>query len=117
VRFLLVERDREDLRERIAANVAAMFDRGVEQEVAALAVEKIGPTAAMTLGIREIQSFLRGEIGRRETIDTITASTCRYAKRQLTWYRNQHDFSLLNLSRFSTSREMVEEAMRLLAAD
>jgi len=115
VRFLLVERDREDLRERIAANVAAMFDRGVEEEVAALAVEKIGPTAAMTLGLREIQSLLRGEVGRREAIDTITASTRRYAKRQLTWFRNQHDSALVNLSRFSTSREMVEDAMRLLA--
>jgi tRNA dimethylallyltransferase len=114
VRALLVLRDREELQARIATNVAAMFERGVEAEVAALPEEKIGPTAAMTLGLREIRSLLRGEISRTEALAAITTATRRYAKRQLTWFRNQHAFPHLNLSLFANPDQAVEEALKEL---
>ncbi len=115
VRTLLVTRDREDLNSRIDANVKAMFDHGVEAEVAALTEEKTGPTAAMTLGLREIRSHLRGELSREEAIAEISASTRRYAKRQMTWFRHQHDFPVLNLSCCRHGDEDLSEALRLLA--
>ncbi len=98
VRALLVTRDREDLGRRILGNVRAMFSAGVEQEVASLPLERTGPTAAATLGLREIRSLLAGEISRGECIDAVTLATRRYAKRQMTWFRNQHDFNPLHLS-------------------
>jgi tRNA dimethylallyltransferase len=114
LRALLVTRDREELNARIAANVAAMFERGVEAEVAALPEEKVGPTAAMTLGLREIRALLRGEISRAEAIEAITLATRRYAKRQMTWFKNQHDFPILNLSEFSDLDQAVKQALQLL---
>lgn len=114
VRALLVTRDREELNARIEANVRAMFDRGVEAEVAALPEEEVGPTAAMTLGLREIRALLRGEISREAAIEAITVATRRYAKRQMTWFRNQHSFPVLNLSRFADHEQAIEEALQLL---
>lgn len=114
VRALVVTREREELNARIAGNVKAMFDRGVEAEVAALPEEKVGPTAAMTLGLREIRSLLRGELSRAEAMEAITVATRRYAKRQMTWFRNQHAFPILNLTDFPDPDQAVEQALRLL---
>jgi tRNA dimethylallyltransferase len=92
VAAVLVIRDREELRRRIALNVEAMFAAGVEEEVAALPPGRVGPTASATLGLREIRSLLRGETTRSECIEAMARETCRYAKRQMTWFRNQHGF-------------------------
>ena len=122
LRALLLTRSREDLHARIAANVEAMFAKGVEAEVAALPEESIGPTASGTLGLREVRDLLEGRIGRRDAADRISAATRRYAKRQLTWFRNQHDFPVLRLGDSSDARlsgktdEGVEEALRLISA-
>jgi len=91
----LITRSSEELTGRIAANVEAMFANGVEAEVAALPKESTGPTASKTLGLADIRSFLRGEITRAECIDRITVATRRYAKRQMTWFRHQHDFETI----------------------
>ena len=92
VRAILVVRDKEDLHARIAANVEAMFAEGVVDEVASLPEERTGPTASGTLGLREIRAHLRGETSLGDCINAITRETRRYAKRQMTWFRNQHGF-------------------------
>lgn len=92
VRAILVVRDKEDLHARIAANVEAMFAEGVVDEVASLPEERTGPTASGTLGLREIRAHLRGETSLVDCINAITRETRRYAKRQMTWFRNQHGF-------------------------
>lgn len=114
IRALLLTRNRDDLNERIAANVTTMFARGVEAEVAALSAGNIGPTAAMTLGLTEIRSLLQGEISCDEAITAITTATRRYAKRQMTWFRNQHAFPSLNLTSYPDSNQALEEALSLL---
>ncbi|MFI0347767.1 MAG: tRNA (adenosine(37)-N6)-dimethylallyltransferase MiaA [Chthoniobacterales bacterium] len=113
--FLLI-RDREELYERITNNVREMFDRNVLEEVRALGSIEFSQTAAMTLGLREIQACCRGEKTIQETINLITTATKRYAKRQLTWFKNQHNFVVLNLSHFSSTRQAVKEAINLKTA-
>ena len=115
VRALLITRAREELNARIDANVVSMFLRGVEAEVAALPEEKTGPTASMTLGLQDVRLLLRGERSRAEAIAAIATMTRRYAKRQMTWFRNQHDFPILNLSHFPEADQGLTEALRLLA--
>jgi tRNA dimethylallyltransferase len=116
VRGILLTRERGELNRRIAANVEAMFARGVEAEVAALPEEKTGTTASMTLGLREIRALQRGETGGAEAREAIIGATRRYAKRQMTWFRNQHDFTELDAGRFSGNDAAVEEILRLLEA-
>ena len=113
VHGLLLIREREDLYARIEAHVQAMFARGVDAEVAALPQDQIGSTASMTLGLRDIQALVSGEITRDEAIARITVATRRYAKRQITWFKNQHSFPTLNLSP-SSSDQALKEALNLL---
>lgn len=114
VRALLVTRDRGELNSRIAANVEAMFRNGVEAEVAAIPEECVGPTASRTLGLGELRALGRGDLSRVEAMERITTATRRYAKRQLTWFCNQHDFPVLNLSLFPKPESSLAEAERLL---
>ena len=93
---VLLERDRAELYERINRRVEEMFAAGVVEEVRG--AENIGPTAGKTLGLREIQALIAGEISQAESIARIQQATRRYAKRQLTWFRRQTNFPSLNLS-------------------
>lgn len=111
IHAFLITRRRHDLTTRIAANVEAMFSSGVEAEVAALTEESTGPTASKTLGLTDIRALLNGEILRTECIDRITVATRRYAKRQMTWFRNQHDFDEIDLSEIPDPALAVEEML------
>ncbi|HEX4631724.1 MAG TPA: tRNA (adenosine(37)-N6)-dimethylallyltransferase MiaA [Chthoniobacterales bacterium] len=93
---ILLDRDRTELYARINQRVEEMFAAGVVDEVRA--AKNIGPTAEKTLGLREIQVLIAGEISQAECISKIQQATRRYAKRQLTWFRRQTNFPSLNLS-------------------
>lgn len=109
---IVLTRDRADLHARIEANVRAQFVGGVEDEIRSLGPpESFGPTASRTLGLREVHAVLRGELSREDAIAAITIATRQYAKRQMTWFRNQTHFSPLDL----TSGTPPEDAAHQLA--
>jgi tRNA dimethylallyltransferase len=93
---VLVTRERTELYERINRRVEEMFAAGVVEEVRS--VRNLGPTAEKTLGLREIRALLAGEVSQAECIAKIQQATRRYAKRQLTWFQRQSNFTSLNFS-------------------
>ena len=93
---ILLSRERPELYARINQRVDEMFAAGVVEEVRA--AKNLGPTAEKALGLREIRALLDGEISQAECIARIQQATRRYAKRQLTWFQRQTNFSPLNLS-------------------
>jgi tRNA dimethylallyltransferase len=111
---ILLIRERTELNGRIAENVRAMFQRGVVAEVAK--ISKIGPTARMAIGLREIEALRRGELSESQCIEAITLATRRYAKRQLTWFRNQFTFKLIDLTGLRDTSEIPPPALEFLGA-
>ena len=111
-RGLVLTRDREDLRSRIAANVDAMFASGVVEEVKA--ATHAGDGAARAIGFREIQQLLQGEITESACKSAMVLATQRYAKRQLTWGRTQFTFPSLNLSGSTTPEAALSAALDIL---
>jgi tRNA dimethylallyltransferase len=93
---VFVFRDREELYARINRRVETMFEDAVIEEVRAAG--KLSATASQMIGFREIRQLLNGEISISQCIAAIQQATRRYAKRQLTWFRRQTNFSPLNLS-------------------
>jgi tRNA dimethylallyltransferase len=93
---VFVFRDREELYARINQRVEAMFENGVIEEVQAAG--NVSATASQMIGFREIRQLLDGEMSITQCVVTIQQATRRYAKRQLTWFRRQTNFSPLNLS-------------------
>ena len=106
---VFVFREREELYDRINRRVEVMFANGVVEEVRNLGA--IGATAEQTLGLREIRQLIAGEISETECIGKIQQATRHYAKRQLTWFRRQTNFSPLNLSRYGQA-EAIEWILR-----
>ena len=93
---VFVFRDREELYQRINQRVEAMFERGVIEE--ARTAGATGATASQMIGLREIRELLDGKISLLQCIAEIQQATRRYAKRQLTWFRQQTNFLPVNLS-------------------
>ena len=82
---------RDEMDRRIATRARLMVERGLVREVEGLLAKGCGVAApGMTgTGYREVVAYLLGEATLEETIERITGATRRYARRQLTWMRNQ----------------------------
>ena len=80
-----------DLQARCDARLAAMFDEGAVEEVAALLARDLPADAPVlrAIGVPEIAAHLREEITRQQALDAARLATRRYAKRQYTWFRHQ----------------------------
>jgi tRNA dimethylallyltransferase len=79
--------NRAALYARINLRTREMLQQGAIEEVAAL--DELSRTAAKAIGVAEIQALLQGEQTRAETEELIAQATRRYAKRQISWFRNQ----------------------------
>jgi tRNA dimethylallyltransferase len=79
------------LYDRIAARVAGMLARGWVEEVRGLldrGVDAEAP-AFQAIGYRQLVRVVRGEQGLEEAVEETVRATRRFAKRQLTWFRNE----------------------------
>lgn len=86
-----LDRPREELYQRINLRVEQMLEQGLIDEVKSVQ-EYEQKNALQTVGYKEVFSFLNGEINFNEMKELIQRNTRRYAKRQLTWFRNQDVF-------------------------
>jgi tRNA dimethylallyltransferase len=88
----VVERPREDLYARCDARVEAMMAAGALDEVSALLDRQLDPDLPLmkAVGVRELGDHLRGDLSLADAVDRMKVQTRRYAKRQLTWFRNQN---------------------------
>jgi len=107
---VFVLRDREELYQRINQRVKAMFEQGIIEEVRAAGAT--GATASQMIGLRQIRELLDGKMSLSQCIAEIQQATRRYAKRQLTWFRRQTNFSPLNLSLLSHNEARILLRMR-----
>ena len=67
-----------------------MFEQGLEREVKEIIAEHgkdLQPLGA--IGYKEMISYLKGDVSKEDTINAISQNSRRYAKRQLTWFRNK----------------------------
>jgi tRNA dimethylallyltransferase len=88
---LVLNPDREVLRERIARRYVAMLDEGAIQEVEALLAQTLDPSLPLmkAIGVPEISEFLAGRSTREEMVERAVIATRQYAKRQRTWFRGR----------------------------
>jgi tRNA dimethylallyltransferase len=82
---------REELYAACDKRFVQMIERGAIEEVRTLPTRKLDPNlpAMKILGVREIAAHLRGEVSLDEAIAKAQQATRNYAKRQVTWFRNQ----------------------------
>jgi tRNA dimethylallyltransferase len=88
---VFLQTERTALVARIEARFTAMLNAGARDEVRALAARRLDPTlpAMKAHGVPWLIRHLSGEISLDEAVAGAVMDTRRYARRQLTWFRNQ----------------------------
>jgi tRNA dimethylallyltransferase len=88
--ILGLDMDREKLYERINLRVDIMMEKGLLEEAKALYDEGIRDTQAVkAIGYKELFAYFDGRSTLEEAIEAIKQNSRRYAKRQLTYFRNK----------------------------
>lgn len=88
---ILLMPDRDWLYKRCNQRYEAMLAAGAQQEVEELWALNLPPDAngLKALGVSQIMAYLLGEIDAEAATEQAQQATRRYAKRQMTWFRNQ----------------------------
>lgn len=88
IKLTALDRPRDELYARIDARVDAMLHAGLLDEVRSLLPYR-NHLALRTVGYQEVFAHFDGEYEYDEMVTRIKQNTRRYAKRQLTWFRNR----------------------------
>jgi tRNA dimethylallyltransferase len=107
--------DRETLKERIDKRVDIMIKEGLVEEVKKLREmgyhNNLKPM--QSIGYKEINQFLDGEIHLDEAVELIKRDTKRFAKRQMTWLKKDNEINWFEKDKdfdqiLDKAREFVE---------
>ncbi|MFT6331729.1 MAG: tRNA dimethylallyltransferase [Lentimonas sp.] len=85
---------RDELYRNCDERMLKMFENGALKEVEELISQNPDDNSLITktIGFLEIKDYLQGNMSKEETINLASQKTRNYAKRQLTWFRNQFSF-------------------------
>ena len=105
---IALERDRENLYDRINKRVDIMFAQGLVDEVKNL-YEIYGEKLYKLniIGYNEIIDYINGKISLDEANYKIKLDSRHYAKRQFTWFKADNEYQWFNLDRIS-EQEIVK---------
>ncbi|MEO2074807.1 MAG: tRNA (adenosine(37)-N6)-dimethylallyltransferase MiaA [Bacillus sp. (in: firmicutes)] len=96
---------RDQLYERINLRVDMMMDEGLLAEVKALHQQGLHECQSIqAIGYKEIYEYLDGKVTLDDAVKNLKQNSRRYAKRQLTWFRNKMQvewFEMSNVNNFS----------------
>ena len=100
--------DREQLYDRINNRVDIMLEKGLMEEVKSLHKKGIRDVQAIqAIGYKELYGYLDGITSFADAIDQLKQNSRRYAKRQLTYFRNKMDIHWYNP--FADTERIIKE--------
>ncbi len=116
--LICLNRDRQELYERINRRVDIMMEQGLENEIRKLAQFGLDENMISMKGIgyKELFAYMRGEYDLHEAVELIKKNSRHYAKRQLSWFRRYEDMKWYNISENAETAylEMLSEIRNFL---
>lgn len=104
VHFYFLNPDREVLYQKINDRVDKMMEEGLLEEVKNLQEKyQLSTTSRQAIGYKELFDYLEGKTSLDEAIELIKKRTRNYAKRQVTFFKNQFKSAV-----FSSKSELIE---------
>ena len=92
VRFIYISPNREELYQNIDKRVISMMENGLVDEVKYLLDNyKLSLTASQGIGYKEVIDYLSNKLKYAACVELIQKRTRNYAKRQVTFFKNQFD--------------------------
>jgi tRNA dimethylallyltransferase len=108
--------EREALKDKIDERVDDMLERGFVEEVRGIRdmgyASDIKPM--QSIGYKQINQYLDNEISLEQTIELIKRDTKRFAKRQMTWLRNDKEIKWFDIPQDRT--EIVKLASKFFSS-
>ncbi|MFD1066301.1 tRNA (adenosine(37)-N6)-dimethylallyltransferase MiaA [Oceanobacillus locisalsi] len=102
-----LDMERSILYNRINQRVDQMIEAGLIEEVASLIEKGYKNCQAMhAIGYKEIAAYLDHRLSLEDAVHAVKQNSRKYAKRQLTWFRNKLDVHWYQLTREESSQQM-----------
>lgn len=118
-RYFVLNRDRDELYERINKRIDIMIENGLIEEVKGLLDRGYGRelVSMQGLGYKEIAAYLEGEISLEEAVYILKRDTRHFAKRQLTWFRRESDVIWMDYEVYNNNIMLMCDAMTNIIFD
>lgn len=111
-RVVLLDRERQNLYDRIDKRVDRMFEQGLIDEVERLyhAEKGMSREAAQAIGYKEIINYLEGDVDLDRAREQIKNNTHNLARHQMTWFRKFDVTRKIEIEPSSSIDEIAEVA-------
>lgn len=108
---IAINREREEVFQRINERVEIMFENGLVEEARNLYPFKTN-NALKTVGYTELFPYFENQISLEEAKEKIKTNSRRYAKRQLTWLRKDTDYHWFHPNDKEKIIALIEEKIK-----
>ncbi|AWP36834.1 tRNA (adenosine(37)-N6)-dimethylallyltransferase MiaA [Heyndrickxia coagulans] len=108
--------EREKLYQRINERVDQMMERGLIEEVRKLYDKNLrGVQSIQAIGYKELYDYFDGRMTLDEAVSRLKQNTRRFAKRQLTWFRNKMEIEWFDMTKEEEKEKKFEEISAFIA--
>jgi tRNA dimethylallyltransferase len=108
IRLLALNMERNELYRRINSRVISMIQNGLEEEA-----RRLFPlrhlNALNTVGYKEMFDYFNGRMSRSEAIVKIQDNTRKYARKQLTWFRKDPEYTWFHPDDLKKTEKFIHE--------
>ena len=112
--IICLDDERSQLYERINHRVDLMFEAGLLDEAKWLFDHYPDVQAAKGIGYKELFPYFRGEQSLEEARDSLKQATRRFAKRQLTWFRNRMQVTFYQIGESGVTDRILNQIEEFL---
>lgn len=112
--LICLDDDREVLYERINQRVDLMLKAGLLEEAKWLYDNYPHVQASKGIGYKELFPYFAGELTLEEAINKLKQNTRRFAKRQLTWFRNRMNATFYQVSDPNVKERIMQDIEEFL---
>jgi tRNA dimethylallyltransferase len=111
-----LQRERDDLYNRINLRVDNMLEKGLEDE-ARLLYKFREANALNSVGYREFFEYFDGSVTREKAIELIKRNSRRYAKRQMTWWMKDKEIKWFQPDQLQEIEKFINESIHIVQQD
>ena len=107
-------KDREVLYNRIGIRVDQMLENGLLDEAKQNFNSNLKRGAFQAIGHKELYPYITGESSLQDAVESLKRSTRRYAKRQITWFKNVEDVNWFYPDNNDTLEDIISLTQKFL---
>ena len=115
--LICLDDDRSLIYDRINCRVDRMLEEGLLEEARWLYDHYPDVQASKGIGYKELFPYFKGEQSLDEASDTLKRNTRRFAKRQLTWFRNRMEVTFYAISDLHFKEQVLADVKEFLEHD